>query len=451
MSEPHPPANPDDMPPWDPPPAADATTFIVTFTGAEARNTMRLEGEGTVSFGGVEMTIEAGQVPLGAPPRRVRFMVTLDEIRRIGLHEGAIVVVVEPHARPRTSHVISFYVGSEEDAHRVLAILHPSPAAGMADDHPEAYQFFERLRAAPVFATRALLAANIAVFLLMAACGANPIEPDGLDLVRWGARLNALIQMGQWWRLLTPMFVHVGLVHLAVNMWALKALGDFIERLFGPWRFLAIYFAAGLAGNVASYYVIPEGLAAGASGAIFGILGALLGFILRHHRIIPRQALSSLGSSALSMIVLNLFFGFTIPGIDNSAHIGGLLGGIALGWLLACAPPEPAAAPSRRPGAKVMTALIAAVLVALMVAARLGGIPAAAHKELLAEDAPEKITAAVQAKFGDGDLDCVDVTLGEEIATGQYRAQALISDGQSTRTISIVIRDEGGHAVVSLP
>lgn len=152
-------------------------------------------------------------------------------------------------------------------------------------------------------------------------------------LVRLGAKVTVLIAAGEYWRLLTALFLHIGLMHLFFNGYALLAIGTELERLIGPGRFLAIYLLSGLWGNLASY-ALTINLAAGASGAIFGLIGALAAFFLRY-----RQQLGAWGRGRLAnilfLIALNLFLGFTQPGIDNLAHLGGLLSGLGLGWALA--------------------------------------------------------------------------------------------------------------------
>ncbi len=152
-------------------------------------------------------------------------------------------------------------------------------------------------------------------------------------LVRMGAKVTPLIAAGQYWRLFTSMFLHIGLMHLFFNAYALVVIGTELERLYGPWRFLTVYLLSGLYGSLASY-AFNVSLSAGASGAIFGIIGALAAFFLLHRERLGAWGRSRLANIAI-LIAINLFLGFTQPGIDNLAHIGGLLCGLALGWALA--------------------------------------------------------------------------------------------------------------------
>jgi rhomboid protease GluP len=152
-------------------------------------------------------------------------------------------------------------------------------------------------------------------------------------LIRMGAKVTPLIAAGQYWRLFTAMFLHIDLMHILFNGYALVVLGTELERLLGWERFLAIYLFSGLVGNLASYAFSPS-LAAGASGAIFGLIGALGAFFFRYRERLGAWGRGRLGN-ILFLIVLNLAFGLIYPGIDNWAHLGGLLCGIGLGWALA--------------------------------------------------------------------------------------------------------------------
>ncbi len=173
----------------------------------------------------------------------------------------------------------------------------------------------------------ALLALNGLVFLAMTAAGGS--ERTAV-LVRFGAKVNILIAQGQYWRLLTACFLHIGLVHLLVNSYALWGIGQMLERRLGGGRFLALYLLSGVMGTALSF-AGSRSLSAGASGAIFGLLGATIVYFATY-----RRQLGALGGSylvrLLGMASLNLAIGFILPGIDYLGHIGGLLAGMALGW-----------------------------------------------------------------------------------------------------------------------
>lgn len=160
---------------------------------------------------------------------------------------------------------------------------------------------------------------QIAVFMLLEWKGGST---DTSTLIKYGAKFNPLILEGEWWRFFTPIVLHIGLLHLLMNTLALYYLGSAVERVYGNLRFLFIYILAGFGGTLASFIFSPT-LSAGASGAIFGCFGALLYFGL----IYPKLFFRTMGFNILIVLGINLAFGFTIPGIDNAGHIGGLIGG----------------------------------------------------------------------------------------------------------------------------
>jgi rhomboid protease GluP len=205
-------------------------------------------------------------------------------------------------------------------------------------DADQLAEFREKIESAtPLpFVTPALVALNVAIFLVMVIAGVSIMEPTPLDLVRWGADLAPLVEHGQWWRILTAAFLHVGILHLAFNMWALWNSGIFVERLFGSGRFLTAYFLSAAGGDLASIAFQPHTVSAGASGAIFGIYGALIGFLVTQHRSIPPTAVTSLSRNALAFIGYNILFGLNpLSHIDMAAHLGGLLTGLVAGFALA--------------------------------------------------------------------------------------------------------------------
>ena len=142
------------------------------------------------------------------------------------------------------------------------------------------------------------------------------------------------IANGEYWRLFTAMFLHVGILHLAFNGFSLLIFGRLVERAYGHARFLTIYILAGLLGSVASYMLNSIAIAAGASGAIFGVLGALIAYFLIQRRLFGKMGQRNL-MGVLFLAAINLFYGFATPGIDNWAHLGGFAGGFVLGLPLA--------------------------------------------------------------------------------------------------------------------
>ncbi len=182
--------------------------------------------------------------------------------------------------------------------------------------------------------THALIAVNVAIFLWMGIRGVDPISPSGQALLEWGANYTPLTRNGQWWRLFTSMFVHAGLMHIGFNMYALLAFGRTVERIFGHAGYALLYLLAGLAGSAASALVPPFGPSIGASGAIFGVIGALIAFVVRRRKLLPAQVLKPMRNALFVTVVFNLGFGFSVGGIDNAAHLGGLVGGLLAGLVL---------------------------------------------------------------------------------------------------------------------
>lgn len=191
------------------------------------------------------------------------------------------------------------------------------------------------LRRTPV--TLLLLLAVGAGFLLEILAGGST---DQRVLLALGANYPPLVWgQGEWWRLLASVFLHIGVVHLLLNGWALLQLGSLFETWVGSFQLLAVFLVTGAAGSAASL-VWSRGLSAGASGAIFGLIGALIAFLLRR-----RDLLTPFGRSVLGQLVLwaaiNVFFGLSTPGIDNAAHFGGAAAGLVLGLLLKGRQPRP--------------------------------------------------------------------------------------------------------------
>jgi rhomboid protease GluP len=182
--------------------------------------------------------------------------------------------------------------------------------------------------------TKGIVAANCVVFLLMAVFSGAVFAPDRPTLIAWGANYGAQTLGGEWWRLVTSTFVHIGVIHIALNMWVFWNLGQLVERLVGNVGFLVLYFVSGVFGSLTSVYWRPEVLSAGASGAVFGVFGALMGFIVLRSDSVPKQVLAELRNSGLTFLGYNLVFGFSIQGIDMAAHLGGLASGFLCGLVM---------------------------------------------------------------------------------------------------------------------
>ena len=179
--------------------------------------------------------------------------------------------------------------------------------------------------------TAALIVVNVAVFIFLSFGG---MTEDAYYMLQNGAMYLPLLQQGEYYRMFTSIFLHFGFSHLVNNMLMLGVMGWQLELVTGRIKFLTIYFAAGLGGNVLSALAeLRTGdyaVSAGASGAIFGIIGALLYIAVRNHGQIGNVS----GQGILIMVALTLYYGFTSSGVDNFAHIGGLAAGFVLAVLL---------------------------------------------------------------------------------------------------------------------
>ncbi|MBP3348833.1 MAG: rhomboid family intramembrane serine protease [Clostridia bacterium] len=177
--------------------------------------------------------------------------------------------------------------------------------------------------------TYVLIGINLLMYILMTAIGYINDWGQNLQLILFGAKVNELIDVGQVWRLLTCVFLHVGIAHLICNCYAIYVYGPVVERLFGKARFLTIYIVGGIMGSLMSY-AFSDAASAGASGAIFGLIGCMFYFREKYPDIFRRI----FGKSLFIILGLNLLFGFIQPGIDNFGHIGGFIGGFVSAWVV---------------------------------------------------------------------------------------------------------------------
>ena len=219
----------------------------------------------------------------------------------------------------------------------------------LADDAPQTVMPTPWVRRSEsnIGLTQIIFGINAAVFLGMALSSSTVMDFPGRELIAWGANAGALTLSGEWWRLLTNVFVHGGLLHIAFNMWCLWNLGALCESLYGRWTYAAIYLICGVGASLASAAWHPYVPSVGASGAIFGLAGALIAAFKLGEFSVPRAALSGTLRSLGAFVVYNLIFGFALPGIDNTAHIGGLITGLIVGALIALIAPRQEQAPRR--------------------------------------------------------------------------------------------------------
>ncbi|KAK9704993.1 hypothetical protein RND81_07G025500 [Saponaria officinalis] len=171
--------------------------------------------------------------------------------------------------------------------------------------------------------TNVLLAINVLLYVAQVASKGK--------LMLWGAKINSLIDQGQLWRLLTSSFLHANVGHLMINCYSLNSIGPTVENICGTGRFFALYFASAVTSSAMSYW-LSQKPAVGASGAIFGLVGSVAMFSLRHRNLLTSGAQSL--QHVAQVILLNLIIGLSSKRIDNWGHLGGLLGGVAVSWLI---------------------------------------------------------------------------------------------------------------------
>lgn len=167
------------------------------------------------------------------------------------------------------------------------------------------------------------------VYVAMVLTGLSPLHPDAESLFRWGGNFRNAVMDGQWWRLITYMFLHAGIMHLLMNAYALVYIGMFLEPLLGKTRFITAYLLTGICAGLASILVHPFSVGVGASGAIFGMYGAFFALLTTNH--LQKAAKKTMLRSILFFIVFNLIMGMQ-GNTDNAAHIGGLVSGLLIGY-----------------------------------------------------------------------------------------------------------------------
>jgi rhomboid protease GluP len=217
------------------------------------------------------------------------------------------------------------------------------------------YEFVQAFYTRRAVVAYSLFALNIIIFALMTLAGGSE---NPATLSAFGAKENYLIDDGQIWRFITPIFLHIGLLHLVFNSYALWIVGPQVEKLYGGPRFLVLYLLTGVAGVAASYGYHPDVPSAGASGAIFGLFGVLLVFSFKYRKTVPAFFSQALGKGMLMTVAINLAIGYFIPQIDLSAHVGGFIAGGLLAIVVPFARPgEP-----EHPFFKVLQAAVVALV-----------------------------------------------------------------------------------------
>lgn len=232
---------------------------------------------------------------------------------------------------------VRFQAATPAAAAALAAALPDTRSTGFERKWGAARQFNLKLMAAGRYAwvTWALVLLNAGIFAALAWHSQRLAAFSGNDIMIWGGNYGPLTASGEWWRLLASAFLHLDWMHVTVNMWALAGVGRLTERLYGHWRYAGLYLALALVAGMASIIWQPSGAGAGASGAIFGVFGLFLAYLARHHGRIPVSVIWAHWPSSLVFVLFSLFSGMHQSGVDNAAHVGGLVAGLLLGLLAA--------------------------------------------------------------------------------------------------------------------
>jgi membrane associated rhomboid family serine protease len=292
----------------------------------------------------------------------------------------------------------------------------PTPAASTACAHCGAlfatadvaaheaateYSFLSALFTRPNPFTMIFIGINVGVFVLMCLAGGFAVTSVDPEVLRgFGAKQNNLIaEQHEYWRLITSIFIHIGFIHLFLNNYALWIIGREIEQIYGSARFVVLYLLTGVIGSLGSYVFNPQATSAGASGAIFGLFGVMATFAFKYRREIPQTLSREIRRRVLPIIAINLVFGFSVRIVDNAAHIGGLLSGVALAL----------AVPYMRPTERItpllwralQTVCLVVILVSFVDAFRNYNGPPLAFSNLTRRPAPTVVTYYDRMRDGD--------------------------------------------------
>lgn len=321
-------------------------------SGQPVNNTYGLTGEGKLVVGGGALTFEGKRsgITLSGPPR-----IALPDVANVDYNAASSAFLIR--TRDGRNYVI-VWLASREEADALWSMLPQEKTPEFLADQAAHDRFGKAMSVlgGRSLVTTAIIAINIAVFIAMLLAGADLMRPSSSLLIRFGSNYRPFTWTGEEWRLLTSAFLHFGIIHIALNMYALYQGGGLVERLFGSARFVLIYLLSALAGSVVSSWWHPFGNGVGASGAIFGVFGALLAFLTVRRADIPPTMLKSISSSTLLFCLYSLVIGWAHPLIDNAAHIGGLLAGIVAGVILA-RPFAPEARAAPQPARLIVAAL----------------------------------------------------------------------------------------------
>ena len=293
------------------------------------------DSKGTISFHDDRITLDTSAKRLLRKDTK-----TVLELNRTGIYNvecNGMLVCFDAANQEGGLEAVVLRAHTRREATAIAALLPQQMTPTYAADNEQRVLFLKTIATLTphIWVTWTIIALNTLVFIVMVKGGAGLIIPNAGVTITYGTNFGPLTLSGQWWRLFTSTFIHFGLAHVFFNMLVLAQTGRIVERMFGNVRFMALYVFAGLTGSLMSLLLHPASNSAGASGAIFGVLGALLAYVLRYSDAIPKSIYKKHFRMAALFIVYNLIYGFTHHGVDNGAHVGGLFGGMLIGWMLA--------------------------------------------------------------------------------------------------------------------
>jgi len=303
-----------------------------------ARNDFKLVAVGYFEADGIYLKMYGPRNGIPLWIRKTKFQkgikLNCRRIRDVEIQDNAVRLGYQVPDEPDAS--INLWFPDRHVAAQIVDVLPKTRTEGFQPRLGAEVEYQEHLSRQPPksTATLSLLAANVALFVAVALAGGGWIIPNASTEILAGSNFGPLTTHGEWWRLVTALFVHFGILHLMFNMWALSAFGGLAERLLGIGNFLFVYFVAGIAANLASITLRPDVDTAGASGAIFGILGVLLAAYWRNKGTLPLSIVRSEATAVLVFAGFALLGGFFYKGMDNAAHVGGLVTGLLLGVTL---------------------------------------------------------------------------------------------------------------------
>jgi membrane associated rhomboid family serine protease len=323
-------------------------------------------GAGAVIVTPVEVVLRAWQRTWLGVPIQAERRLPVTGMRNVAA-EGTR-VRFEFKASVLPARKIEFITASEHQARELVARLPTTQTPGFQKRWSDITEFNRRLAAVGgrPWITPALVLANTATFITMAVATGDLGAFAPSTILDWGANYGPLTVNGQWWRLFSALFVHFNVLHLSLNVWALWGVGCLAERLYGRWAFAFIYFTTGGLASLTSIAWDPSHSSVGASGAIFGVLGAFLAFLSRNRHSVPAAIVRAHWRSTLAFVLFNLLSGGLQQGIDNAAHVGGLISGAVIGWILA----RPLSIGQRSRFPALRSAVAAAFVVAVVLAAQ---------------------------------------------------------------------------------